>query len=200
MFASTLDLIYVGTEKDMLMIEGSADQIPEERFIEALAFAHKAIQPIIKAIKELVAVVGKAKAHFDLMAAKPETRAIIERVVGGQDLRGHLRQGEGVRSANIKALKEEAKAALTAELGEGNFADTRLAVVFEDLQYKAYRQTVLERGVRADGRDAKSLRPIICETGVLPRVHGARSSSAATPRAWSSRPSARPRRPRTWTA
>ncbi len=53
MFASSLDLIYVGTEKDMLMIEGSADQIPEDRFIEALAFAHEAIQPIIKAIKEL---------------------------------------------------------------------------------------------------------------------------------------------------
>ena len=44
--------------------------------------------------------------------------------------------------------------------------------MFEDLQYKAYRKTVLERGVRADGRDAKTLRPITCEVGVLPRVHG----------------------------
>ena len=64
------------------MIEGSADQIPEERFIEALEFAHQAIQPIIQAIKQLVAAAGKTKAKFDLSIAKPEARAIIERVAG----------------------------------------------------------------------------------------------------------------------
>ena len=94
MFQSNLDLIYVGNEKDMLMIEGSADQLPEARFIEALEFAHQAIQPIIKAIKELVAVAGKPKAVFPLVTATPEARAIIERVAGAQDVRRHLRQGE----------------------------------------------------------------------------------------------------------
>jgi len=172
MFASSLDLIYVGSEKDMLMIEGSADQIPDERFIEALAFAHQAIQPIIKAIRELTALTGKPKAHFDLVAAKPATRAIIERVVGNRISEAIFGKEKAIRSANIKALKEEAKAALVAELGAGNFADHELSVVFEELQYKAYRTTVLERGVRADGRDATSLRPITCLTGVLPRVHG----------------------------
>jgi polyribonucleotide nucleotidyltransferase len=58
MFSSSLDLIYVGNEKDMLMIEGSADQIPEEKFIEALAFGHSAIQPVIAAIKELQKLAG----------------------------------------------------------------------------------------------------------------------------------------------
>ena len=200
MFSSTLDLIYVGTEKDMLMIEGSADQIAEERFVEALAFAHQAIQPIIKAIKELTALTGKKKAHFDLVAAKPASRTIIERVAGARISDAIFGKEKAVRSANVKALKEEAKAALTAELGEGNFADHEVSVVFEELQYKAYRRTVLERGVRADGRDATSLRPISCETGVLPACTAARSSSAVTPRDWSSSPSGRPRKPRTWTA
>lgn len=172
MFSSTLDLIYVGNDKDMLMIEGSADQIEEERFIEALAFAHNAIQPIIKAIKDLVATAGKKKAKFDLVGAKPEARAIIERVVGNRISEAIFGKEKAIRSANIKALKEEAKAVLTAELGEKGFADHELSVVFEDLQYKAYRHTVLERGVRADGREAKSLRPIACQVGVLPRVHG----------------------------
>ncbi len=172
MFASSLDLIYVGTEQDMLMIEGSADQIPEDRFIEALAFAHQAIQPIIKAIKELTALAGKKKAHFDLMTAKPETRAIIERVAAGKISEAIFGKEKAIRSGNVKKLKEEAKAALVAELGAGNFADHELGVVFEELQYNAYRKTVLERGVRADGRDSKSLRPITCQTGVLPRVHG----------------------------
>ncbi len=172
MFSSSLDLIYVGNEDKMLMIEGSADQLPEDRFIEALEFAHKSIQPIIKAIKELVALAGKPKAKFDLVGAKPEARAIIERVAGGKISQAIFGKEKALRSANVKALKEEAKAALVAELGEGKFSDVDLNVVFEDLQYKAYRRTVLERNVRADGRDAKSLRKISCEVGVLPRVHG----------------------------
>ena len=173
MFQSSLDLIYVGNEKDMLMIEGSADQLPEERFIEALDFAHKAIQPIIKAIKELVSIAGKPKATFPLVGATPEARAIIERVVPAERIAEAIFGKEkAARGAAVKLLKEEAKAALTAELGEGKFSDVDLNVVFEDLQYKAYRKTVLERGVRADGRDAKSLRPISAEAGVLPRVHG----------------------------
>jgi polyribonucleotide nucleotidyltransferase len=173
MFTSSLDLIYVGNEKDMLMIEGSADQIPEDRFIEALAFGHQAIQPIIKAIKELVALAGKPKSTFPLVGATPEARAIIERVVPATRISDAIFGKEkAARSAAVKILKEEAKAALTSELGEGKFTDVDLNVVFEDLQYKAYRHTVLSRGVRSDGRDAKSLRPISAQVGVLPRVHG----------------------------
>jgi polyribonucleotide nucleotidyltransferase len=173
MFASTLDLIYVGTEKDMLMIEGSADQMPEERFIEALEFGHKSIQPIIGAIKELVSLCGKPKATFALVGATPEARAIIERIVPAQRLADAIFGKEkAARGAAVKILKEEARTALLAELGEGKFTDVDLNVVFEDLQYKAYRQTVLSRGVRADGRDAKSLRPISATVGSLPRVHG----------------------------
>jgi len=172
MFQSNLDLIYVGNEKDMLMIEGSADQLPEARFIEALEFAHQAIQPVIKAIKELVAVAGKPKAVFPLVTASPEARAIIERVAGPKMSDAIFGKEKQVRQANVDALKAEAKAALLAELGEGKFADHDLNIVFEDLQYKAYRHSVLEKGVRADQRDATSIRPISCEVGVLPRVHG----------------------------
>ncbi|MCF7687592.1 MAG: polyribonucleotide nucleotidyltransferase, partial [Cephaloticoccus sp.] len=173
MFSSSLDLIYVGTEAEMLMIEGSADQITEERFIEALEFGQQSIQPIIAAIKELVALAGKPKAEFPLVKATPEARAIIERVATADKVSAAIFGFEkAIRSANVKALKEEAKAALTAELGEGKFTDVDLNVVFEDLQYKAYRQTVLDRGVRADKRGAKDLRPLDSQVGVLPRVHG----------------------------
>ena len=172
MFSSSLDLIYVGSEKDMLMIEGSADQLPEDTFIEALAFAHNAIQPIIKAIRELVSVAGKPKAVFPLVGASPEARAIIERVAGPRIPDAIFGKEKAIRSANMKAIKDDTKAALVAELGEGKFTDVDLNVVFEDLQYKAYRKTVLERGVRSDGRDSKTLRNIGCEAGVLPMVHG----------------------------
>ncbi len=173
MFSSSLDLIYVGTKKDMLMIEGSADQLPEEEFIKALEFGHQAIQPIIAAIEELVAKCGKPKATFALVGATPEARAIIERVVPAERLATAIFGKEkAARGAAVKVLKEEAKAALTAELGADKFTDVDLNVVFEDLQYKAYRQTVLSKGVRADGRDAKTVRPLTAQVGVLPRVHG----------------------------
>src|ERR1035437_7510563 len=161
MFSSSLDLIYVGNEKDMLMIEGSADQITEERFVEALAFGQQAIQPIIKAIKELVAIAGKPKATFALVGATPEARAIIERVVPAERLATAIFGKEkAARAAAVKLLKEEAKVALTAELGADKFTDVDLNVVFEDLQYKAYRATVLANGIRSDKRDAKTLRPL----------------------------------------
>lgn len=173
MATSSLDLIYVGTEKDMLMIEGSADQITEERFIEALAFGQQAIQPIIAAIKELVALAGKPKAIFNLVGATAEARAIIERVVPAERISAAIFGKEkAARGAAVKALKEEAKAALVAELGADKFTDVDLAVVFEDLQYTAYRNTVLEKGVRADGRGKTDLRPLQAAVGVLPRVHG----------------------------
>ena len=173
MYSSSLDLIYVGNAKDMLMIEGSADQLPEEEFVKALEFGHQAIQPIITAINELVALAGKPKATFALVGATPEARAIIERVVPAQRISEAIYGlDRPIRTANIKKLKEEAKAALTAELGADKFTDVDLNVVFEDLQYKAYRQTVLAKGVRSDGRGQKDLRPLYAEVGVLPRVHG----------------------------
>ena len=173
MYGSSLDLIYVGTKTNMLMIEGSADQLPEEEFVKALEFGHQAIQPIITAIEELKAIAGKAKSKFPLVGATAEARAIIERVVPTERVIAAIFGKEKAeRSLGIKMLKEEAKVALVAELGEGKFTDVDLNVVFEDIQYKAYRKNVLEKGVRADGRDAKSLRPLHAQVGVLPRVHG----------------------------
>ncbi len=173
MFASSLDLIYVGSRQNMLMIEGSADQLPEEEFIKALEFGQNAIQPIITAIEELVKLAGKPKKTFALVGATPEARAIIERIVPTERLiEAIFGKEKAERSNAVKLLKDEAKAALTAELGEGKFTDVDLNVVFEDLQYKAYRKNVLEKGVRADGRDAKTLRALHSEVGVLPRVHG----------------------------
>ena len=79
---SSLDLIYVGTKKDMLMIEGSADQLPEDKFIEALEFGHQAIQPIITAIEELVRIAGKAKSTFPLGAVTLTMTGTVARSLG----------------------------------------------------------------------------------------------------------------------
>jgi len=172
MFSSTLDLIYVGTKTEMLMIEGSADQIPEDRFIEALEFGQASIQPIITAIEELKEKAGKEKKEFDLVQASDEARAIIEEVAGDRVGPAIFGFDRPVRNANLQVIKDEAREAVDAKLGEGTCTDVDLAIVFEDLQEKAYRETVLNNGARADGRKSEDLRQIDCEVSVLPRVHG----------------------------
>lgn len=172
MFSSTLDLIYVGTKTEMLMIEGSADQIPEDRFIEALEFGQTSIQPIITTIEELREKAGKDKKEFDLVKASDEARAIIEKVAGDRVGPAIFGFDRPTRNENLQVIKDEAREAVDAELGEGTCTDVDIALVFEDLQETAYRSTVLEKGSRADGRGPKDLRQIDCEVSSLPRVHG----------------------------
>ncbi|MDR0590618.1 MAG: polyribonucleotide nucleotidyltransferase [Puniceicoccales bacterium] len=171
MLRSRLDLIYVGNERDMMMIEGNADQLSEERFIEALEFAHRQIQPLIAAQKELVARAGKPKKEFPLCVVPPEVMAICERFSGA--LAGAVFQAEKVkRVACVDAVKAEAKAAVLEALGEEKFDENLIKMAFEELQEELYRRSILDQGRRVDGRAVDQIRPLFCETNVLPRLHG----------------------------
>ena len=84
MYDSTLDLIYVGSEKEMMMIEGSADQIPEDRFVAALEYAHEAIQDIIGAQRQLAELCAKQKKEFELCKAPDEVLALCREITGSR--------------------------------------------------------------------------------------------------------------------
>ncbi len=171
MLDSTLDLIYVGNEKEMMMIEGSAEQIPEARFIEALAYGQEAIQPLIKAQKELAAQVAKTKREFKLFVADPEVVEICRSVVGDEMATAIFQDKRQDRDRSVDELKEKAKEALVEKYGE-DFEDAQLAMAFEVLQEEVYRTNILDNEKRADGRAPADLREISCETNVLPRTHG----------------------------
>ncbi|MGA0133548.1 MAG: polyribonucleotide nucleotidyltransferase [Opitutales bacterium] len=172
-YESDLDLIYVGNERDMMMIEGSADQLPEADFVEALAFAHRAIQPIIAAQRKLAALCAKAKRQFPLVVCEARALAICERVAadGDQLQKAIFLASKKERGDAVKAVVEKAKEACKAELGDA-FDGRQIKMAFEKLQEKVYRNAIIESGRRADGRGTKDLRPISCEVDVLPRVHG----------------------------
>ena len=172
MFESSLDLIYVGNEQEMMMIEGSADQIPDDRFIEALAFAHEAIQPIIKAQKELAAMAGKAKKAFKLHTVDPEVLELCKTVVGDRLGPAVFQDSRQDRDAAVQQLRDEAAQALLEKVGETEFDDAQIAMAFETLQESVYRHNILQSGKRVDGRGPEDLRKIDCSTNVLPRVHG----------------------------
>ncbi|MEO0794658.1 MAG: polyribonucleotide nucleotidyltransferase [Verrucomicrobiota bacterium] len=173
MFESTLDLIYVGNEKEMMMIEGSADQLPETRFIEALEFAQNAIQPIIAAQNELAKKVGKPKKEFNLVKVQDDVLALCREAVG-EKMAGAVFQDSKVERGNaVSALKDEAVEAVKAkELVEDDMVGPQVNMAFEVLQEELYRENILQNKKRVDGRGPDDLRPISCRTDVLDRVHG----------------------------
>ena len=167
---SDLDLVYVGTENDVIMIEGAANQLPEAEFLKALEFAHGHAREMIRAQKELAAQVGKPKREMPLLSVKPELLEIAYRVAGDRIEGALYTQGKVARSKAVDALREEVKAAVLEKYpGAGDFA---ISQAFDYVQKKAFRVSVLEKQKRMDGRGYQDLRSITCEVAVLPRAHG----------------------------
>ena len=171
MYDSTLDLIYVGSKKEMMMIEGSADQIPENRFVEALEFAHQAIQDVIEAQERLAELCGKAKKEFDLVKAPDEVLALCREITGNRMEEAIFADSKQERQVAVDAIKVDASAACEEKFGD-DYDEDHVKMAFEVIQEEVYRENILEKGKRADGRGPADLREITCETGVLPRVHG----------------------------
>ena len=172
MLDSDLDLIYVGSETEMLMIEGSAEFISEDRFYEALQYGQEAIQPIIKAQKELAAMVGKAKKEFALVQTDPQVLAFIEEFAAEKIKAALQCDSYTERKMAVSAIADEAKAALVEKFGADGYDPSSIGPAFDELQEKLYRKNILDSGKRVDGRGVADLRTISAETGVLPRVHG----------------------------
>lgn len=167
---SDLDLVYVGTENDVIMIEGAAHEVPEEDFIKALEFAHGHAREMIRIQKELAAQVGKPKRDMPLMTVDQNLLEIAYQVAGDK-IEGALYTPTKVeRTKAVNALKEEVKAAILEKYPEADkFA---ISQAFDYVQKKAFRISVLDKQKRMDGRGYQDLRQITCEVGVLPRAHG----------------------------
>ncbi|HKR54406.1 MAG TPA: polyribonucleotide nucleotidyltransferase [Chthoniobacterales bacterium] len=167
---SDLDLVYVGTENDVIMIEGAANQLPEIEFVKALEFAHGHAREMIRAQKDLAAQIGKPKREMPLLSVKPELLEIAYQVAGDRIEGAFYTQGKIARSKAVDALREEVKAAVLQKYPESD--DFAISQAFDYVQKKAFRISVLEKQKRMDGRGYQDLRPISCEVAVLPRAHG----------------------------
>jgi len=167
---SDLDLIYVGTENDVIMIEGAAKEVPEADFVKALEFAHGPAREMIRIQKELAARVGKPKREMPLLQVNQDLLEIAYRVAGDRIEAALYTEGKVGRAKAIDALREEVKASISEKHPEADkFA---MVQAFDYVQKKAFRKSILEKQKRMDGRSYQDLRPITCEVGVLPRAHG----------------------------
>ncbi len=170
MAESDLDLVYAGIEGKVIMIEGSAKQLPEAEFIKALAFAEQQVQILIDAQKELAAKVGKTKRVMPLFTVRDEIMEIAYQVAGAR-IEGAIYTPSKVdRNKAVAALKDEVSAAILAKFPEA--APFEISQAFDYLQKKAFRVSILDKGVRADGRGTDDIRQLSAEVGLLPRSHG----------------------------
>jgi polyribonucleotide nucleotidyltransferase len=167
---SDLDLIYVGNKTDVIMIEGQADELPEEEFIKALHFAQAAVTQIVAAQEELVALAGKEKRSYELTVAKENLLEIAYEIAGDRIEAAIYAPTKTERAKKVGALRDEVEAAIKERAPEATDFDVEQA--FEYLQKKAFRISIMEKGVRADGRSIGDLRTLYGEVGTLPRVHG----------------------------
>jgi polyribonucleotide nucleotidyltransferase len=166
---SALDLVVAGTAEGVLMVESEAKELSEEVMLGAVTFGHDSFQPVIDAIVALAE--RAAKEPWPLPAADPELERASERLrlLAESELR--LAYGETrkqLRHEKISAVKAKSAEALAAD----GFKPELVAKLFKKLEADIVRGAILQTGLRIDGRDTKTVRPIVCETGVLPRAHG----------------------------
>lgn len=172
MAESDLDLVYVGSETELVMFEGSAHEISEADFVAALNFGHACCQPLITAQKELAARVGKPKRPIQVHVVPEEILAQARNLAGDRSIQALLTPGKLAREAAWRAVCEEVGAQLVAQFGADKVTPFVLKDAMHHVQQEAVRDLIMKQGKRLDGRGMDQLRPITCQAGFLPRAHG----------------------------
>jgi polyribonucleotide nucleotidyltransferase len=168
---SSLDLVVAGTGDAVLMVESEAKELSEATMLEAVMTGHRGFQPVINAIIRLAEKAAKEPrdlAVADHSAAEKAVSDIAE---------AELRQAYKITAKQqrydaVDAVKAKVMGTLFPEGQEPRFSREEIGHVFHDLQAKVVRLNVLDTGTRIDGRDLKTVRPIVAQVGVLPRTHG----------------------------
>ena len=166
---SDLDLVVAGTKEGVLMVESEAQELAEDVMLNAVMEGHRSFQPVIDAIISLAE--HAAKDPLPLSEPSEAAKAVADKLKA--EMRGKLTEAyaetvKQARQQKVGAVKDEAK-----KLFEGN--DEELAAFgeqFGNLEADVVRGAILDTGKRIDGRDTRTVRPIVAEVGVLPRAHG----------------------------
>ncbi len=168
---SALDLVVAGTADAVLMVESEAKELSEEVMLGAVMFGHRSFQPVIDAIIRLAERAAKEPRDF-----QPEDNSEIEAKVAeiiASDLAAAYKiPGKTDRQAAVAAAREKVMAALCPADSPEALDRGKVADAFKKLEKKIVRGSIIETGRRIDGRDLKTVRPIVSEVGILPRAHG----------------------------
>ena len=168
---SQLDLVVAGTHDAVMMVESEAKELTEEIMLGAVMFGHRHFQPVIEAIIELAEKAAKEPRDLAVVDNKALEKEILG--IAEKDLRtayAIVRKQE--RHDAVAAVKQKVMAHFFPEGVEPKHDKLQVGGVFKELEAKIVRRNILDTGTRIDGRDVKTVRPIVAEVGVLPRTHG----------------------------
>jgi polyribonucleotide nucleotidyltransferase len=172
---SDMDIIVSGTKNGLLMVEGEAQFITEADTLAALKFGHQSIMPLLQIQEELREKTGsKQKRAFTPKVIDADFKTAAVNLLNPLIEKAMSTKIKQDRYAGFDSAKTAAKAALTATITDDKLRlqrDKELSVIVEDVKYHVARAMILN-GNRIDGRDLKTVRPISCEVGILPRAHG----------------------------
>jgi len=167
--ASDLDMVVAGTADSIVMVEGGALELSEEDMLAALAHAQQGIAELVALQREVIGTSTAPKMAWTPDRASPEVEARVREVVGERVRQALNHPDKAERAQALAQVRAAAVEQLALELPE---QVRHVVQVIEDIEYETMRRQVLERGERVDGRDLRTVRPIACEVGVLPRTHG----------------------------
>jgi polyribonucleotide nucleotidyltransferase len=162
-----LDLVVAGTKDAVMMVESEAYELSEAEMLGAVKFGHEQMQPVIDLIIALAE--ASAKEPFDFQPADYSPLYAKVKAAGETQMRAAFAIRD--KQERVNAISA-ARDAIKASLSEEELADANLGSCFKKLESAILRGDVVSKGIRIDGRDTKTVRPIECEVGILPRTHG----------------------------
>lgn len=166
---SALDLVVAGTAQGVLMVESEAKELSEDVMLGAVEFGHESIKPVIDMIIALAEECAKEPWEVKEEPAEYETvRSEIMEKLGDEIKADYKIHNKLERQDAIHATREKARAMFEGREAESAIVDK----VFHAIEARILRDAVLDTGVRIDGRDTKTIRPIECQVGLLPKTHG----------------------------
>src|SRR3954464_13391054 len=165
---SQLDLVVAGTSEGVLMVESEAKELSEDIMLGAVTFGHKSFQPVIDAIIELAETCAREPWSLpEPPANKGEIEARLREAVGPQIEAAYRERGKQERSDRLEAAKQT-----VAGIFDSDDERALALKLFKDIEKEIVRGAILRDGTRIDGRDTRTVRPIDCQVGILPRTHG----------------------------
>ena len=166
-----LDLVMAGTSDAVMMVESEAKELSEEIMLGAVVYGHTAAKEAINFIIDFAE--ESAKEPWDFTAPDHSEHADKVRSLVEADVKAAYQERvKQVRQEKIAAAKEKALEALCAEDDENALDKGVVGGLFKSIESDIVRGGILDTGERIDGRDTKTVRPIVAEAGVLPRTHG----------------------------
>lgn len=171
MQASDMDLIVAGTHKNIVMIEGEANEISNEDMMAALTFAQKVIADLVELQNEFVNPMNITKREVKLKTPNEEVTKLVRDYAFEKLGKANRNIEKAKRSSDINEINKQTVEYIKEKLGTDEYTK-EVKHFLHELEYEVVRDLVLSEGIRADGRKPEEIRAISCEINVLPGAHG----------------------------